>query len=74
MKKDDPLVADLDFDEETQTFGCEDDARTYDYRVEKELERKRLENPDYRARKALAEAIVGLVRFNEETDGGERLL
>ncbi len=67
IKKDDPLLADLDFNEEIQTFGSEDDARTYDFRVEEMLERKRLENPDYRARKALAELIIELSQVDDGT-------
>lgn len=71
MEKD-PLLEGLDFDEETQTFGSEDDARTYDFRVEKMLENERMKDPNYAVKKALAEFLVGLGEFNIETCGGEK--
>lgn len=59
FKKDDPLLEDLDFNEEAQCFGCEDDARNYDFRLEDALlNKKRIEDPNYQFLEALAEFIL----------------
>ena len=68
MKKDDKLLEGLDFDEETQKFTTEDDARTYDFRTEARMEKSRIKDPNYLAAKALAELLIEL----SEIDDGAR--
>ncbi|MEI6022540.1 MAG: hypothetical protein WCQ32_01725 [bacterium] len=68
MENNDALLEGLDFNLATNKFVSEDDARTYDFRVETMLEQERVKNPSYKTKKILAEFLVGLSEFNIETN------
>lgn len=60
MKNNNNLLAGLNLNHETQSFGSEDDARTYDFRLEAILEQEKTKKSSYQIAKALTELFIEL--------------